>query len=273
MSARPRRVVLVTGTGTDVGKTWVGAAVLRLLRDDGWVVAARKPAQSFDADDAARHDGDVLSEATGEDPDVVCPPHRGYETPMAPPMAAAALGRPAFAVAALVAEVGASWPARAVDLGLVELAGGWRSPQAAPGAGGDDGPAFAAALTPDVVVVVADAGLGTIHAVRSVTSAVDGQVVTVLNRFDPAEPLHVANRNWLTGVDGLDVVTSPHELATRLRTALGSFCVGCGRSTDECAGCLPALESPRHCPRCARRLTVVVAPTTVSASCRVHGEV
>ncbi len=50
----------------------------------------------------------------------------------------------------------------AVDVGLVETAGGMRSPLAADG----DCLAFCAALAPDVIVLVADAGLGTINAVR-----------------------------------------------------------------------------------------------------------
>ena len=48
---RPRRLVAVVGTGTDVGKTWVSARVLRDLRAAGLRVAARKPAQSFDPGD------------------------------------------------------------------------------------------------------------------------------------------------------------------------------------------------------------------------------
>ncbi|TDN77185.1 AAA domain-containing protein [Pseudonocardia autotrophica] len=44
---RPSRLILVTGTGTEVGKTWVTAALSRRLRAFGIEVAARKPAQSF----------------------------------------------------------------------------------------------------------------------------------------------------------------------------------------------------------------------------------
>ncbi len=47
-------------------------------------------------------------------------------------------------------------------MGLVETAGGVRSPLAADG----DCLDYCAALDPDVVVLVADAGLGTINAVR-----------------------------------------------------------------------------------------------------------
>jgi len=39
--------------------------------------------------------------------------------------------------------------------------------------------------------------------------------VVALNRFDPADTLHVANRDWLAGRDGFDVVTDPAALAAR----------------------------------------------------------
>ena len=86
---RPRRVVAVVGTGTDIGKTWVSARLLTELRAAGLHVAARKPAQSFEPDDdPASLDAAVLGAASGEPAEQVCPPHRWYETPMAPPMAA-----------------------------------------------------------------------------------------------------------------------------------------------------------------------------------------
>jgi dethiobiotin synthase len=206
---RPERLVLVTGTGTEVGKTWVAAAVLRHLAAAGHRVAARKPAQSFGpADPAESTDAAVLGAATGEGPTTVCPPPRWYPVAMAPPMAAEVLGRPPFTVADLVAEV--RWPA-ATAVGLVEAAGGIRSPQA------DDGDAVALGrlLRPDVVVLVADAGLGTINDVRLAVDAlaaptgVPAPVVVVLNRFDPADDLHRRNRDWLVDRDGTAVVTAP----------------------------------------------------------------
>lgn len=152
---RPRRLVVVVGTGTDVGKTWVAARLLSELRGAGATVAARKPAQSFDpGEDPSDLDAAVLGAASGEAPEVVCPAHRWYEVPMAPPMAAEALGRPPFRSADLVDEL--QWPTDPVDVGLVETAGGVRSPLAADG----DCASFCAALAPDLVVLVADAGLG-----------------------------------------------------------------------------------------------------------------
>ena len=47
-AVRPERLVLVCGTATDVGKTWVCARLLVELRNRGVSVSARKPAQSIE---------------------------------------------------------------------------------------------------------------------------------------------------------------------------------------------------------------------------------
>jgi dethiobiotin synthetase len=162
----------------------------------------------------------VLAAASGEAPEVVCPPERWYEVAMAPPMASDVLGRPSFTVGDLVAGLG--WPAgpdgEGVDVGLVETAGGLRSPMAADGDCGD----LVVQLGPDLVVVVADAGLGTINAVRLTVGALPAGVesVVVLNRFDPTGELHERNRFWLAEVDGLRVVVTPggeHRLISLVR--------------------------------------------------------
>jgi dethiobiotin synthetase len=209
VSVRPTRLVVVTGTGTEVGKTWFAAAVARALGAGGRTVAARKPVQSFEPG-AGPTDADVLAAATGEHPDAVCPSHRRYEVPMAPPMAAARLGRPPFTIADLVAET--SWPA-GVDVGLVEGAGGPRSPLAADG----DTVDLCAALRPDLVVLVADAGLGTINAVRLCAAALAPHPLAVaLNRYDDADALHHANRAWIADRDGLETVASPEAVGVLL---------------------------------------------------------
>jgi dethiobiotin synthetase len=213
---RPRRLVVVVGTGTDVGKTWVAARLLIDLRAAGRTVAARKPAQSFDRDDdPARRDAAVLGAASGEEPESVCPPHRWYEVPMAPPMAAEALGRPPFGMGDLLEEM--SWPGARVDVGLVETAGGVRSPLAVDG----DCAALSRALGPDLSVLVADAGLGTINAVRLTVEVLDAPCVVVLNRFDPSSDLHARNVVWLRERDGLRVVTVPGGEAELLALVTG----------------------------------------------------
>jgi dethiobiotin synthetase len=204
---RPERLVLVVGTGTEVGKTWVACRLARALRRRGLIVAARKPAQSYDpGDDLSETDAALLAHATGDHPAVVCPQHRWYPVAMAPPMAAEALGRAPFTVADLVSEL--AWPP-AVGVGVVEAAGGVRSPVAADG----DAVTLAERLHPERVLLVADAGLGTISGVRlSAAALAPWPLTVVLNRFDPGDELHLRNHDWLAGRDGYDVVTDPDDL-------------------------------------------------------------
>jgi len=198
--------VLIAGTGTEVGKTYVAARLAASLRTRGIPVVARKPVQSFAAGDTET-DADVLAAATGEDPLVVCPPHRRFPLAMAPPMAAEALGRPRFTIADLTGEIIATVPADALI--LVESAGGVRSPLASDG----DTVALAEALRPGLVLLVADAGLGTINAVHlSVDALADQRVVVFLNRFDRRNDLHARNRDWLATRAGLEVVTDLEAL-------------------------------------------------------------
>jgi len=211
----------VIGTGTDIGKTWMSARLLSQLREAGVSVAARKPAQSFDAkDDPEGFDAAILGAATGEPVEVVCPPHRWYPVAMAPPMAADVLGRPSFTIEHLVQELQWSGPTEvgsesgagdeAPVVGLVETAGGLRSPLASDG----DCLDYCRAVAPDLVVLVADAGLGTINSVRLTMDALaelDAPVVVVLNRFDCDEELHLRNRTWLRTEDGFAVLVLPGD--------------------------------------------------------------
>ena len=210
MQSRPERLVAVLGTATDVGKTWTTAAVVRALSREGVTAVARKPVQSSEPDDSAP-DAVVLAGAAGERPDDVCPRHRWYEMALAPPMAAEALGRPPFTVTDLVAEL--AWP-DGVEVGLVETVGGPRSPVAADGDSAD----LAAALAPDLYLLVAEAGLGAINAVRLSAAALgpaDPPLVVFLNRFAGTDTDR-RNRKWLSD-EGFEIVTKVANLATRLR--------------------------------------------------------
>jgi len=206
-------LVHCVGTGTDVGKTWVGASTLADLRRRGITVAARKPVQSFDASESGPTDAAVLAAATGEHPDAVCPARRWYGVPMAPPMAADVLDQPPFTVAELVAEV--RWPDPPPDVGWLEGVGGPRSPIAGDG----DGVDLCRILRPDVIVLVGDAGLGTINAVVlscGPYAALGHDPIVMLNRFDDEDDLHRRNRAWLAERWRLDVVVRAAELAGRL---------------------------------------------------------
>jgi dethiobiotin synthase len=201
-------VVVVAGTGTGIGKTWVTAALATALRRRGITVAARKPVQSFAPEHDAPTDAEELGAATGEDPYSVCPRHRWLPRAMAPPMAAEALGYSEFTVAELAGEVMQHAPSESIV--LVESAGGVRSPLAADG----DTATLVNTLQPELVVLVADADLGTINLVRLSTAALaHDRVVVHLNRFDAALELHARNRDWLMTREGLEVVTDPEALA------------------------------------------------------------
>ena len=204
-------LVVCTGTGTDIGKTWLGAAVLSTLAARGTRVAARKPVQSFDSTETGPTDADVLAMATGEHPHDICPAHRWYPVAMAPPMAAAVLERGPFTVAELIGEL--RWPSPEPDVCWFETVGGVRSPIAFDGDSAD----VCELLQPDLVVLVADAGLGTINSVRlSATALAPWPLVVYLNHFDEGNELHTLNRAWLADRDRFDVVTTPHALAERL---------------------------------------------------------
>lgn len=206
--------VVISGTATDIGKTWIAARVITHLREANIEVGARKPAQSFDRG-AELTDAHVLSQASGEPIEQVCPAHRWYEIAMAPPMAADALGQPSFTIADLVSE-NAPGPSNGVM--LIEGAGGPLSPIAADGDTAD----LARAHSADLVILVADAGLGTINAVRLSALAFHGfRVIVVLNRFDPSDDLHRRNREWLDGL-GFEVSIDPQAVALEIQGHLAT---------------------------------------------------
>lgn len=204
---RPERLVVVLGTTTGVGKTWVSSKVLARLKAGGATVAARKPVQSHAPCDPET-DADLLAVATGEAADAVCPPHRSYAIAMAPPIAAAFLGTAPPALEDLLGEL--EWPEPQVEVGVVETAGGPRSPIAE----GADSAALAAALDPDLAVLVAHAGLGAINAVRLCAPVLPAPLVVYLNHFDNGD-VHDRNRRWLQA-DGYDVVVDLAELTRRV---------------------------------------------------------
>jgi dethiobiotin synthetase len=99
------------------------------------------------------------------------------------------------------------WPYPEVDVAWLETVGGPRSPI------GSDGDAvdLVAAVRPREVVLVADAGLGTINAVRlSVAPFRDlgHEPIVLLNRFDSDDDLHRRNAAWLHDL-GIAAVLSP----------------------------------------------------------------
>jgi dethiobiotin synthetase len=88
--------IFVTGTGTDVGKTFVTTGLIRDLRAAGRAADAIKPVVSgFDAQNPASSDAGILLEALGRpasDIDRIC--RWRFTAPLAPAMAARREGHP-----------------------------------------------------------------------------------------------------------------------------------------------------------------------------------
>ncbi|WP_336485839.1 dethiobiotin synthase [Methylobacterium nigriterrae] len=135
MSPQSRSALFVAGAGTEIGKTYVTAALVRQLRASGRRVRALKPLASgvppIDDPDFAGSDTGRLLAAQGLalTPETVaaCSPWR-FAAPLAPDLAAALEGR-ALALDDLVAwcagEIAAAGPGTAV---LIEGVGGLMSP-------------------------------------------------------------------------------------------------------------------------------------------------
>ena len=232
IDSRPSLLIGVIGTNTEVGKTWVTSQLLATLKLRGACVAARKPVQSYGPDeidtDAAR-----LAGASGEEVSDICPAHRWYPLALAPPMAAHALGRGPVWMSEIISEI--RWPAN-VDMGFIETVGGVRSPLACDG----DSLDLLRRVEVDRMLLVADAELGTINAVRLTLAAVGSTPTLVyLNRFNPDNELHQLNRRWLIEQDKLTVITDVHSLAVAVEEA--------GRT----AGRHNAARTPT--PRCCAR--------------------
>ncbi len=125
-------------------------------------------------------------------------------------MAADALGRDPIRLGDLADELSSSWGDDHFGIGVVELAGGLWSPIAHDG----DCLDLTRELAPDSVLLVADAGLGTLNAVRPAVAALAAVAPTsvFLNRFDQTVELHRRNAEWLRANDGVDPIVSIEAL-------------------------------------------------------------
>lgn len=153
------RGLLITGTGTGVGKTYVGALIARALRIAGKRVGVYKPvASGCDERDGRLASPDALSlwEAAGRPGTLeqVCP--QMFRAPLAPPLAARAEGR---RVNPQLLRGGLRFWQETCDVVLVEGAGGLMSPLT-----DDDYNVDLAAEFGYPLIVVSANALGTINA-------------------------------------------------------------------------------------------------------------
>jgi dethiobiotin synthetase len=203
------RGVFVTGTGTEVGKTIVAAAIARTLAADALSVAVFKPAVSgLDdyRDSGQPPDHELLRLAAGSDQsDDEIAPYR-YGPPVSPHLGAELEGTPIDPVR--LREV-ATAAANSADALVCEGVGGFLVPLTLGYLVRD--------LARDLalpVVIAAPPGLGTInHTLLTIEAvrAVGLEVAAVVLTPWPAEPehMHRSNLEAIAGLGGVDVQTLP----------------------------------------------------------------
>lgn len=187
----------VTGTDTNVGKTWFCRLLVEGLRQRGIDAAAHKPVCCGDREDAA-----ILARASGDLPlDVVNPVW--LKAPVAPSVAAelegAAINPPAMLAAAR------SFIA-SHDVGVVEGVGGWRVPLAEDYDMAD----FAGDLGLPVIVVVENK-LGALnHTILTVEDIIASDLEVaglVLNhRVDELDTAAVTNKGVIEKLTGFPIL-------------------------------------------------------------------
>jgi len=207
----PTRGLFVTGTDTDVGKTFVGAIIVRSLTRQGYRVGVYKPVASgceIVGGELQSSDAVALWEAAGR-PGLlsdVCP--QRFAAPLAPNLAAAAEGRsvdPQLLRSGLE-----SWADRC-DLVVVEGAGGLFSPISQ----ADFVVDLARELAYPVIIVAANR-LGTINAtILTIQAAeraglrISGVVLNTTERR-PGDPSQTSNAQELARC--LQLLKSPVKL-------------------------------------------------------------
>lgn len=178
--------LFITGTDTDVGKTFVSVLIAEQLRTEGVKVGAYKPACSGAVETAGGpvwEDVEALHAAAGGTfgRERICP--QRFLAPLAPPVAAREEGR---AVDGALLRSGAEWWAARCDFLIVEGAGGLLCPLTEEETVAD--------LAVDLglpLLVVARAALGTINHTLLTIEAARSRGLTiagvVLNEVTPAD--------------------------------------------------------------------------------------
>ncbi|MBO0877838.1 MAG: ATP-dependent dethiobiotin synthetase BioD [Pseudonocardia sp.] len=207
-------VLVVTGTGTGVGKTVVTAALAALALDAGRRVAVLKPAQTGVLP-GGHGDVDEVRRLVGDAGRLTLRELARYPDPLAPATAAARAGRAPITPGQASAEVAAL--AAGHDLVLVEGAGGLLVRLDADGTLADVAEAVAAP-----VLVVTEAGLGALNNTELTVRALAALGLTcaglVIGSW-PAEPDLAAECNLvdLPAVTGVPLLGRLPEGAGALR--------------------------------------------------------
>ena len=173
----------ITGSDTDVGKTYIGGEIVRQLRALGLALETRKPAESGCEVDAAgnltTHDAQILREANGNRESIErIAPYR-FRTAVAPHRAARLEGTEIF-LENLLDACSRDDPASCL---IVEGAGGFYSPLAENGLNAD----LASALQLPAIIVVRNR-IGAVNQALLTVQAVESRhlqvAAIILNQVD-----------------------------------------------------------------------------------------
>ncbi len=197
------RGLFVTGTDTDVGKTYVSSVILRELIAAGHSVGVSKPACSgavFETGEARWPDLDQLAQAAGiSDVDLIC--RQRFQAPLAPPVAARLEGRQPDLSA--MQENLLAWQSIA-DIVVVEGVGGLLCPLT-----DHDTVADFAAWVEFPLLVVARLGLGTInHTLLTIEAATRRNLAiagVILNDADGLDDTLAGKTNFAELANRTDV--------------------------------------------------------------------
>ena len=199
--------VFVTGTDTDVGKTWVGQKIIQQLILNGISVETRKPIESGWRVDVTQCDAWKLAHAAKKTQklDVVCP--NRFLSAISPDRAAKVEGE-LITIEQLSKQCTKGFDTKD-DFLYVEGAGGFYSPICADGLNAD----LAKALNLPVVLIVADR-LGCINHTLLSIEAIERRGLkllgVVLNKIDEssAEPQNMNNHDDLSEKINYPIVLS-----------------------------------------------------------------
>jgi dethiobiotin synthetase len=209
--------LLLTGTDTEVGKTWITTQIARELRQNNQRVGVYKPVCSGSATRETGEifwpDIDALAQSIGHEfpLDWICP--QRFHAPLAPPVAARMEGR---TIDSQLLRTGCDQWVGQVDLLLVEGVGGLLCPVS------DD--ETIAELAADIgypLLIVARAGLGTIN----------HTLLTIEVAQRRALPIAGIILNQCSVTHDQAIATNPDEIAVRTDVPLlgtldfGSTCV------------------------------------------------
>ncbi len=211
--------LFITGTGTDVGKTYIAGLILKKLRESGVSAAYYKAAMSGNGrrEDGSLLPGDALhvKETSGirQLPEEMCP--YVYEHAVSPHLASRLEGNPVRLERVLE---GFQAVCKKYEYVAVEGSGGILCPLCF-----DE----AKLWLPDVVkacrlgcLLVADSGLGAINAVGLTAFYMRAQGIPlrgiILNRFRPGDGMHEDNRRMCEYITGVKVAACVREGDTEL---------------------------------------------------------